>query len=166
MSSTPHCIYSYILIFNPLKVSLAATDSIVFALDFIRLTLDRVLRQAAVMNHWVVHNDTNSLTRWTTTSFPIRILHYGPQKIFFNIFKSRHLWESVSIFIFWLLIRWNLPLTEPQGTGIFFRCRNFPFTTGTSILVLGKADRWACKRFPLKTVLRYAQVPFQRSSLY
>jgi hypothetical protein len=70
------CALSWLLTKMMLKVSSAATDCIVFAFDFIHLTLDKVLRLAVVMNHWVVQNATTFVTRRTTTSFPIRILHY------------------------------------------------------------------------------------------
>jgi len=54
------------------------------------------------------------------------------------------------------LTPWNLPITEQQGTEVFFRCRRVPFNTGTSHL-----DPRDCKCFLLKTSLRYAKVPFK-----
>jgi hypothetical protein len=143
--------YSYIHIFSLLKVSLAATDCIA-SLDFIHLTQDRVRIEAAVMNRWIVHNATTFLTRRATTSSPIRILYYGPKILFLTYLKT-DIFDRVSLqfmfpseqqichpkslcgnFMFRLLIQWNLPITEPQGTGIFFfHCRKVPFNTGTSI---------------------------------
>jgi len=37
-------------------------------------------------------------------------------------------WDGCEL---WGEVQWNLPITKPQETGFFFRCRQVPFRTGT-----------------------------------
>ena len=148
------------------KVRLAATDCTVFALDFIHLTLDRVPRQAVVMNHRVVHNATTFLTRWMTTSFPIRILHYEPQKLSLTYGIPTPFRQCFNLHI--LAANTVKPASNGnrKGPEFFSVAGIILLIQALQFSVLRKADPWDRKCFPLKTGLRYARFPFQTSSLY